>query len=228
MPSVGPGRGGKPLTGVDGPMDGWLVLREAGIDWTEVERLTSDRKGWKEKVAERMEHLDRWERQKGHGYRWEQGEERLVRNVVRGEVELVCRYEGCGKVCRNKAGLVMHEKRMHRVNEERGRLKCERCGRGFDAEGQRVSHVRSSTGGAYGGEGDRRQCGGCRRWVCRANYPWHVRACRRVEDGDLWGVREGNEGEQPGQAPEGGVPSVGPGRGGKLLTGVDGPIDGWI
>ena len=35
------------------------VLREAGIDWTEVERLTSDRKGWKEKVAERMEHLDR-------------------------------------------------------------------------------------------------------------------------------------------------------------------------
>ena len=24
MPSVGPGRGGKPLTGVDGPMDGWM------------------------------------------------------------------------------------------------------------------------------------------------------------------------------------------------------------
>ena len=70
-----------------------------------------------------------------------------MRNVVRGEGELVCRYEGCGKVCRNKAGLVMHEKRMHRVNEERGRLKCERCGRGFDAEGQRVSHVRSCTGG---------------------------------------------------------------------------------
>ena len=70
---------------------------------------------------------------------------------MRGEGELVCRYEGCGKVCRNKAGLVMHEKRKHRVNEERGRLKCERCGRGFDAEGQRVSHVRSCTGGAYGG-----------------------------------------------------------------------------
>ena len=96
------------------------VLREAGIDWTEVERLMSDKKGWKEKMAERMEHLDRWERQKGHGYRWEQGGERLVRNVVRGEGESVCRYEGCGKVCRNKAGLVMHEKRMHRVNEEGG------------------------------------------------------------------------------------------------------------
>ena len=28
MPSVGPGRGGKPLTGVDGPMDGWMETIE--------------------------------------------------------------------------------------------------------------------------------------------------------------------------------------------------------
>ena len=41
-------------------------------------------------------------------------------------------------------------------------------------------------------------------------------------------MREGNNGGQPGQAPEGGVPSVGPGRGGKPLTGVDGPMDGWM
>ena len=114
----------------------------------------------RKKVAERMEHLDRWERQKGHGFRWEQGEERLVRDEERGEVELRCKCEGCGNVCRKKAGLVMHEKRMHRVNEERGRLKCERCGSGFDAEGQRV-----------------RECGGCKRWICRANYARHVRMC---------------------------------------------------
>ena len=115
-----------------------------------------------------------------------------------GEGELVCRYEGCGKVCRNKAGLVMHEKRMHRVNEERGTLKCERCGRGFDAEGQRVSHVRSCTGGAYGGEGDRRQCGGCKRWVSRANYARHVRSCGRVEAGGAVGGREAEGGVRRG------------------------------
>ena len=40
-------------------------------------------------------------------------------------------------------------------------------------------------------------------------------------------MREGNEGGQPGQAPEGGVPSVGPRSGGKPLTGVDGP-NGWM
>ena len=86
-----------------------------------------------------------------------------MRNVERGEGELICRYEGCGNVCRNKAGLVTHEKRMHSLNEERRRLKCERCGRAFDVEVQRVSHVRSCTGGTYVGEGNRRQCGGCKR-----------------------------------------------------------------
>ena len=30
------------------------MIREAGIDWTEVEHLMRDRKGWKEKMAERM------------------------------------------------------------------------------------------------------------------------------------------------------------------------------
>ena len=61
------------------------VLREAGIYWTEVERLTSDRKVWKEKVAERMEHLARWERQKVHMYRWEQGEETGEEHGAAGE-----------------------------------------------------------------------------------------------------------------------------------------------
>ena len=36
-------------------------------------------------------------------------------------------------------------------------------------------------GGGVRGEGDRRQCGGCKRWVSRANYARHVRACGRVE-----------------------------------------------
>ena len=39
-----------------------------------------------------------------------------------------------------------------------------------------------------GGEGDRRQCGGCKRWVSRANYARHVRVCGRVEVGRDIGV----------------------------------------
>ena len=34
-----------------------------------------------------------------------------------------------------------------------------------------------------GGEGDRRQCGGCKRWVSRANYARYVRG---VQEGGGW------------------------------------------
>ena len=73
------------------------MLREAEIDWKEVKRLMSDRKAWKERVAERMEHLDWWKRKKGQSTRGEQVAERLERNVERGEEELRCRYDGCMK-----------------------------------------------------------------------------------------------------------------------------------
>ena len=38
------------------------------------------------------------------------------------EVDLVCRCGGCGKVCKNKGGLALHLKRMHRVVEEKARI----------------------------------------------------------------------------------------------------------
>ena len=34
------------------------LLSEAGIDWTDVGRLASDRSGWKKLVKERMDHLN--------------------------------------------------------------------------------------------------------------------------------------------------------------------------
>ena len=46
-------------------------------------------------------------------------------------------------MCRNRAGLVSHEKRKHRVNEERVRFACERYGKNF--EDQRFSYVTSCT-----------------------------------------------------------------------------------
>ena len=49
--------------------------------------------------------------------------------------------------CRSsRAGLVMHEKRMHRVHEERVRFECGRCARMFNSEGNRVNHERTCTG----------------------------------------------------------------------------------
>ena len=39
------------------------ILSEAGIHWTDVGRLASDRSGWNKLVKERMDHLDMYERQ---------------------------------------------------------------------------------------------------------------------------------------------------------------------
>ena len=55
-----------------------------------------------------------YERQLGHGYVWGDGEERLVRNERRVNEDLRCRYEGCERLCRSRAGLVRHESMMHR------------------------------------------------------------------------------------------------------------------
>ena len=46
------------------------MLREAGVDVTEAESLVGDRKSWKERVEGRMDHLYRWECQKGKQYMW--------------------------------------------------------------------------------------------------------------------------------------------------------------
>ena len=51
MPSVGPGRGGKPLTGVDGPMDGWWNLQRVSLREKNRGRLSRvaewlEQRGW--------------------------------------------------------------------------------------------------------------------------------------------------------------------------------------
>ena len=55
--------------------------------------------------------------------RMEGGEESVGRSesVVVEEVEGggdLCRYEGCGKVCKSGGGRTIHEKRKHRVSKE--------------------------------------------------------------------------------------------------------------
>ena len=44
------------------------MLREAGVNVTDVERLVRDRKGWRKRMEGRMDHLYRWECQKGKQY----------------------------------------------------------------------------------------------------------------------------------------------------------------
>ena len=54
-----------------------MILREAGIDWTDVERLTGDTEGWRKIVREKEYHAERWDRQRGHRFEWGEGGERM-------------------------------------------------------------------------------------------------------------------------------------------------------
>ena len=211
------------------------MLSECGVDWTDIERVCSDRDGWKKCVSERMRHLDKWERQQGHRYDWGPNERMIERNDRR-VIDLVCKYEGCGKVCKSKGGLTLHQKRIHRPPEERVRFECRECGVACETEVACMMYERTCAGGGVGGS--RRECDVCKVWISRANYARHVRACGGREGETLVGgeAGEGDQGEggrvpevwecgvilQYGEAPEE-LQGVGPWRWVKPLTGADGP-----
>ena len=152
------------------------LLKEAGIDWTDIQRLTADREGWRKIVKGRFSHLEKWENQQGHKYEWGIGEERIERNV-KAEKSLRCRYEGCGKVCKSRAGLTMHEKRLHR---EGMTFKCNKCNITMKTEGAKTNHERTCYGGEEEPEeqGDKRRCGLCGKQITKPNYARHIRSCQ--------------------------------------------------
>ena len=157
------------------------MLNETGVDWTDVERVCGDRDGWKECVRERMRHLDVWERQQGHSYEWGVNESMCERNERR-VIDLTCRYEGCGLVCKSKAGLVVHQKRKHRPAQDRVRFECSKCGGKYETEVACEMHERSCGGGSVVGR--TRECDVCGVWVSRSNFARHRNGCGASGGGD--------------------------------------------
>ena len=148
------------------------LLREAGIDWTKIGQLTADRKMWKGKVRERMDNLRKWEMSTGH--KWEG--EPVQRNVAREEVvEVVFDCDVCGKVCKSKAGLTIHWKRMHDVSSQKKLFKCEGCSKEFGQEANLKNHVKVCTRGEDGNE--KINCDACGKDFKRKGYPRHCSAC---------------------------------------------------
>lgn len=62
-------------------------------------------------LKRKKEHLHTWACQKKQMYEWRVNEKGI--QEFRVVERLVCKYEGCGKVCKSKAGLMMHKNRMH-------------------------------------------------------------------------------------------------------------------
>ena len=111
------------------------LLREAGIDWTDINGKTKDRKVWKASVQERMRWLEKWEKSRGH--LWE-GESMERNKAGEKEVEFVC--DVCQKKCKSKGGLVIHRRRMHEVSARKKVFECEGCRQSFQQEANLWNH----------------------------------------------------------------------------------------
>ena len=104
------------------------LLKEANIEVHEVERIAMDRVKWKNVVESRKRHIEQFEKQQEHQYRRHDDEEIMER---RSQYEVQddnkCKYEGCGRTFRTKAGLAIHQKGLHRTMEKGKTFRCQKC-----------------------------------------------------------------------------------------------------
>ena len=148
------------------------LLREAGIDRTRIGRLTADRKLWKGRVKERFEHLRQWEWSTGHKWTGEA----MVRNVPKVDtIESVFECDVCAKVCKSKAGLTIHRKRMHEESSLKKKFKCDACEKEFLQEANLKNHVKVCTGGDV--DDGKIRCDACGKSYKSRGYPRHRSAC---------------------------------------------------
>merc|ERR1739838_413018 len=149
------------------------LLREAGVDWTRIGRMTSDRKEWKRKVKERMAHVEKWEWSKGK--RWDGGP--MVRDTTREERrEFVFVCEVCAKVCKSKGGLTIHRKRMHEVSLLKKVFQCGRCKDEFGQEANLKNHEKLCRGLGRR-TAHTRECDLCKREIGKKGFARHRREC---------------------------------------------------
>ena len=153
------------------------LLKEANIEPHEVEKIAMDRTSWRNVVKDRMRHIEQFEKQQGHQYGRHENEELIER---RPQYEIQndnkCKYEGCGRTFRTKAGLVIHQKRLYRTLENATTFRCQKCNSKFRKEATLKNHSKVCRGGKI--EGDRKECRICNNLVGRTNYARHVRSCK--------------------------------------------------
>ena len=128
-------------------------------------------------ILDRMKHLETYEEQKGHQYRFAPEEEVLVRNAHRraSQVEegFLCGVQECTKRCKSKAGLTIHKRRMH--ERARREFKCSKCHESFPAETNWINHQKACGGPPQ--RPDLRRCDTCGESFSKNNIARLRRIC---------------------------------------------------
>ena len=153
----------------------WMkIIKEAGVDWKEIDYLTANRKEWKLKIKERMKRLAEWEHQQGHQ---SNDVERIERNLTPEATNNTC--PECGKVCKNQRGLRIHIKRMHK--DPTIIFKCAKCSAEFKTENTKTNHEKRCDEGGIVRAGYKK-LSRCNREITGSNYARHRRCCQPHEE----------------------------------------------
>ena len=155
------------------------LLREAGVDTTDMKRLTSDRKMWKGIVMDRMKQIDKWEASQGHSW---QGEV-VERNEPPAPEPVIFDCRVCGKICKSKGGLVNHRRRMHEESDAKKLFKCEKCERDFKKKSDLENHAKVC-GGAVASAVGRVKCV-CGKEYAQSYFRKHRTKCAMWNDAQV-------------------------------------------
>ena len=133
-------------------------------------------------VKERMDHLAKYEKSKGKNWSGE-----VVERNTKVEQETVFVCDVCAKVCRSKAGLTNHKRRMHEVSALKKVFECGKCGKSFSQEANLRNHKKHSAEcrecspqQARKYKGERGPCPECGKDMAKTNISRHQKeSCPR-------------------------------------------------
>ena len=92
------------------------------------------------------------------------------------EDNFTCDWQDCGKVCKSKAGLTVHRRRMHERSDLKVVFKCPDCSLPLLYESNLKNNQKSCTG-RLAEDPDRRRCNICDKEVSKSNFSRHRKGC---------------------------------------------------
>ena len=117
------------------------LIKEAGEDWTNAGNMASNRKVWRKFVNRRKGEIREWEDEMRSVRK---NETKPRRSRTKEPDDFTCRIAGCGKKCKNKSGLVQHERKAHKLGGSA--FKCPNCEREFREKSNLTNHYKACTG----------------------------------------------------------------------------------